>query len=114
MKKTAALLFQGLSPLAVVYAEEKRLRQSPCRHACSETDGYSRKSRSGDDFVTLNFTNIDISALVKVMSELMRQEFHSRRTRNRKGDAHDADQDIAGGSIPGISFGARDKGLYRC
>src|SRR5208283_5920491 len=29
-----------------------------------------KKTKAGDDFVTLNFTNIEISALVKVMSEL--------------------------------------------
>jgi len=31
--------------------------------------------RSGGDYVTLNFTNIDITALVKVMSELLRKNF---------------------------------------
>jgi general secretion pathway protein D len=31
--------------------------------------------RSGDDYVTLNFTNVDIAALVKVMSELTRKNF---------------------------------------
>jgi len=34
-----------------------------------------RKSRSRDDYVTLNFTNIDINALIKVMSELMQRNF---------------------------------------
>jgi len=34
-----------------------------------------KKVKAGDDFVTLNFTNIDISALVKVMSELMHRNF---------------------------------------
>ena len=34
-----------------------------------------QKIKSGDDFVTLNFTNIDINALVKVMSELTRRNF---------------------------------------
>jgi len=34
-----------------------------------------RKLKAGDDYVTLNFTNIDIAALVKVMSELMRRNF---------------------------------------
>jgi general secretion pathway protein D len=34
-----------------------------------------KKMKAGDDFVTLNFTNIEISALVKVMSELLRRNF---------------------------------------
>ncbi len=34
-----------------------------------------QKIKFSDDFVTLNFTNIDISALVKVMSELSRRNF---------------------------------------
>ncbi|HUI46538.1 MAG TPA: secretin N-terminal domain-containing protein [Nitrospirota bacterium] len=34
-----------------------------------------KKAKAGDDFVTLNFTNIDIGALVKVMSELMHRNF---------------------------------------
>jgi general secretion pathway protein D len=33
------------------------------------------KRNSGDDYVTLNFTNIDIKALIKVMSELTRRNF---------------------------------------
>jgi len=34
-----------------------------------------KRVKAGDDYVTLNFTNIDISALVKVMSELLRRNF---------------------------------------
>ena len=34
-----------------------------------------RKIKSSDDYVTLNFTNIEISALIKVMSELTRRNF---------------------------------------
>jgi general secretion pathway protein D len=34
-----------------------------------------KKIKSADDFVTLNFTNIDINALIKVMSELTRRNF---------------------------------------
>ncbi len=34
-----------------------------------------RKIKSGDDYVTLNFTNIEINALIKVMSELTRRNF---------------------------------------
>ena len=32
-------------------------------------------ARAGDDFITLNFSNIDIAALVKVMSEFTRKNF---------------------------------------
>ena len=35
----------------------------------------SRKIKSSDDYVTLNFTNIEINALIKVMSELTRRNF---------------------------------------
>ncbi|HTG00259.1 MAG TPA: type II secretion system secretin GspD [Nitrospirota bacterium] len=34
-----------------------------------------KKVRTGDDYVTLNFTNVDIAALVKLMSELTRRNF---------------------------------------
>ena len=34
-----------------------------------------RKIKSSDDYVTLNFTNVDINALIKVMSELTRRNF---------------------------------------
>jgi len=34
-----------------------------------------RKVKSSEDYVTLNFTNIDINALIKVMSELTRRNF---------------------------------------
>jgi len=34
-----------------------------------------KKTKSRDDYVTLNFTNIDINALIKVMSELMQRNF---------------------------------------
>ncbi len=71
MKKSAALLFViGLMCAVAVYAQEKApAPPSPS----SQTD--IKKLKAGDDFVTLNFTNIDISALVKVMSELTRRNF---------------------------------------
>ena len=46
--------------------------------AVSDTTSYQaeiRKIKSGDDYITLNFTNIDINALIKVMSELTRRNF---------------------------------------
>ncbi len=71
MKKSAALLLViGLMCSVAVYAQEKApAPPSPS----SQTD--IKKIKAGDNFVTLNFTNIDIGALVKVMSELTRRNF---------------------------------------
>ena len=44
-------------------------------HPPLQPKSISRRPKSDDDYVTLNFTNIDISALVKVMSELTRRNF---------------------------------------
>ena len=72
MKKTAALLLlMGLVSSPSVYAEEK----APGSPASPSDQFDIRKMKSGDDFVTLNFTNIDINALIKVMSELSRRNF---------------------------------------
>ncbi len=74
MKKTAALLLLGLVTAHVLYAEEP----TPLASAPSGTPSGQinlQKIRAGDDYVTLNFTNIDIAALVKVMSELTRKNF---------------------------------------
>ncbi len=73
MKKTAALLLAGLVTATGLYAEEKPAPPPASPGASDRID--VRKLRTGDDYVTLNFTNIDISALVKVMSELMRRNF---------------------------------------
>ncbi len=43
--------------------------------ATSANQAEIRKIKSSDDYVTLNFTNIEISALIKVMSELTRRNF---------------------------------------
>jgi general secretion pathway protein D len=73
VKKTAALLLAAILLAAIVHAEEKS--PSPASAGPSAEKPDVRKLRAGDGYVTLNFTNIDISALVKVMSELMRRNF---------------------------------------
>jgi general secretion pathway protein D len=66
VKKTAALLLlMGLVSAPVAYA------QKDAASGRSEV----KKNKGGEDFVTLNFSNIDISALIKVMSELTRRNF---------------------------------------
>ncbi|HEY6011849.1 MAG TPA: secretin N-terminal domain-containing protein, partial [Nitrospirota bacterium] len=71
MNRTAALLFLiGLVSAPAAYAQET----APPPPASSDRIDI-RKIRSGDNFVTLNFTNVDINALVKVMSELTRRNF---------------------------------------
>ncbi len=72
MKKTAALMLTGLVLMAAVsYAEEGT---PPAPASPAEQPDLS-KFRPGQDFITLNFSNIDIAALVKVMSELTRKNF---------------------------------------
>ncbi len=72
MKKSAALLLLiGLVYAVAVYAQEKA--PAPPASPSNQTD--IKKLKAGDNFVTLNFTNIDIGALVKVMSELTRRNF---------------------------------------
>ncbi len=67
MKKTVVLLLLvGLVCLPAANAQDKTSSNPPAE---------SRKTKSNDDFVALNFTNVDISALVKVMSELTRRNF---------------------------------------
>ncbi len=73
MRKTAALLLSVLLTANVVFAGEKSAAAPP-RGPSSEQPALP-KIKAGDDFITLNFTNIDIAALVKVMSELMRRNF---------------------------------------
>ena len=74
MNKTTALLLAGLVLSNVSYAEDKVKPSSPAEVPSSEKTVRS-KSKSGEDFITLNFTNIDINALIKVMSELTRKNF---------------------------------------
>ncbi len=71
MKKTVALLLViGLVNAPAVFAQETALTPSA---PSGKTD--AKNVKANDDFVTLNFTNIDISALVKVMSELTHRNF---------------------------------------
>ena len=75
MNKTAALLLAGLVTVNVASAQEKPLLPLGAPPSPSEQQADIQKIKSGEDYVTLNFTNIDITALVKVMSELMRKNF---------------------------------------
>jgi general secretion pathway protein D len=72
VNKTAALLLSGLVLMAAVsYAEDGA---SPAPASSADQPDIS-KFRPGQDYITLNFSNIDIAALVKVMSELTRKNF---------------------------------------
>lgn len=74
MKKTTALLLLGLVTANVLYAEEPTpLTSAPTGTPSGQIN--LQKIRTGEDYVTLNFTNIDITALVKVLSELTRRNF---------------------------------------
>jgi general secretion pathway protein D len=74
VKKTAALLLLGLVTANVLYAEEPTpLTSAPTGTPSGQV--YPQKIKASDDYVTLNFTNIDIAALVKVLSELTRRNF---------------------------------------
>jgi general secretion pathway protein D len=75
VNKTAALLLAGLVTVNVASAQEKPLLPLGVPPSPSEQQADIQKIKSGEDYVTLNFANIDITALVKVMSELMRKNF---------------------------------------
>jgi general secretion pathway protein D len=75
VNKSAALLLAGLVTVNVASAQEKPLLPPGAPPSPSEQQTDIQKKKSGEDFVTLNFTSIDITALVKVMSELMRKNF---------------------------------------
>ncbi len=63
-----ALLLAGLLSISVTYA------QAPDPPAADQQD-LPKITRTRDDYITLNFSNIDIAALVKVMSEFTRKNF---------------------------------------
>lgn len=72
MKKiTALLLVIGLVNAPAVFAQEAAQISSALGSAPSGT----KEIKASDNYVTLNFTNIDIGALVKVMSELTQRNF---------------------------------------
>jgi general secretion pathway protein D len=67
VKRTLALLCAGTLHFSAAVAQEAAPAPAIAQDA--------PKPKTGDDFITLNFTNIDISALVKVMSEFTRRNF---------------------------------------
>jgi len=67
VKRTLALLCAGLLNVSAAGAQSAAPPPPPASDA--------PRIKSGDDFITLNFANIDIAALVKVMSEFTRRNF---------------------------------------
>jgi len=68
VKKLSALLLAGLLCSSAIHA------QTATPPAPDQPEA-PRIARSGDNHITLNFTNIDIAALIKVMSEFTRKNF---------------------------------------
>ncbi|MEK6745237.1 MAG: secretin N-terminal domain-containing protein [Nitrospirota bacterium] len=68
MKTIPALLLAGLLGVSAAHAQ-------PAAPAAADQPEPPKISKAGDDFITLNFSNIDIAALVKVMSEFTRRNF---------------------------------------
>ncbi len=68
MKTIPALLLAGLLGVSAAHAQ-------PVTPPAADQQEPPKISRAGDDFITLNFSNIDIAALVKVMSEFTRKNF---------------------------------------
>jgi len=68
VKTIPALLLAGLLSVGAVSAQQA-IPPAP------DKPEPQKAGRAGDDFITLNFSNIDIAALVKVMSEFTRKNF---------------------------------------
>lgn len=68
MNKVPALLLAGLLSFHAAYAQVPEAAEV-------QEQKPPRITRAGEDFITLNFNNIDIAALVKVMSEFTRRNF---------------------------------------
>jgi general secretion pathway protein D len=68
VKRITALLLAGLLSVGPAFAQTG----AP---PATEQQEYPKIGKSGDDYITLNFSNIDIAALVKVMSEFTRKNF---------------------------------------
>ena len=84
MKKSAALLLAGLFLTSGVSAQEAALpspspqevvQPSLSVPASPAEKTEKTRSKAREDFIALNFTNIEIGALIKVMSELTRKNF---------------------------------------
>ena len=75
VKRTAALLLAGLVTAGASYAGTPAQSPAHAEETPRASKQDSRKSKTAEDFITLNFTNIDINALIKVMSELTRKNF---------------------------------------
>ncbi len=73
--ETAAPIITGPTETAAPVTTRPTLTAAPAAASSPSEQAASKKVRASDDYVTLNFTNIDISALVKVMSELLRRNF---------------------------------------
>ncbi len=73
MKKLTPLLLAGL--LLVAPAPSSSQNAAPAAPAQPSDQIDLQKYRPGQDFITLNFNNIEIPALIKVMSELTRKNF---------------------------------------
>jgi general secretion pathway protein D len=68
VKTIPALLLAGLLVVSAAYAQ-------PATPPAAAQQEPPKIARVADDYITLNFSNIDISALVKVMSEFTRKNF---------------------------------------
>ncbi|NTW59743.1 MAG: hypothetical protein HGA43_11325, partial [Nitrospirae bacterium] len=68
MKRITALLLAGLLSVGPAFAQTG----AP---PATEQQEFPKIGKAGDDYITLNFSNIDIAALVKVMSEFTRKNF---------------------------------------
>ncbi len=68
MKTIPALLLAGLLGVSTAHAQ-------PASPPAADQQELPKIGKAGDDFITLNFSNIDIAALVKVMSEFTRRNF---------------------------------------
>lgn len=68
MRTLSALLTAGLLISGIAFAQGAA---SPAE----DRSEAPKIARAGDNFITLNFTNIDIAALIKVMSEFTRKNF---------------------------------------
>lgn len=74
MNKPAALFFAGFVLAAAFPAHAQEMTPRNLVAPIPERSDF-QKYQTGQDFVTLNFTNIEIAALVKVLSEMTHRNF---------------------------------------